>query len=375
MINKKTILQLGKFYYPISGGIEQVMFEIVNGLSKDGYKCDVLCSNTKLKYEENKFENYTVFRASSLAFIKSTSISPQLVYKLLKICKNYDFIHVHYPDPMTFLALYLVRPKAKIIVHWHSDIIRQKKLIKFFLPLQRWVLRFSDKIIVTSNNYALYSKHLQEFKEKLVTVPIGILHKNYELDNFYIEKIKNKYKNKKIILALGRLVSYKGFIYLVKSAQYLNEDFIILIGGSGLKKEELQKYITLNNLKSKVELLGYLSEKEKNAYLHSCFVFCLPSITRAEAFGVVLLEAMTFSKPLVTSSIKGSGMDFVNKNKITGLHVEPKNPKALAKAFKSLTEDDLFYKTLCKNSFNRYQKLFTRDKMITSIKKVYNSVI
>ena len=367
------ILQFGKFYYPTSGGIEHVMYEITEGLNASGYSCDVLCSNTKAKYEENLFHNYTVYKTSSYGMFKSTSITPQLIYKLYKLHKDYDVIHVHHPDPMAFLALYIVRPQSKVIIHWHSDIIRQKKVLKFFLPLQRWVLNFSDKIITTSANYAKFSVSLQGFKEKIANVPIGISSANYRANELHVEKIKSEYKNKKIILAIGRLVSYKGFIHLVQSAKFLNNDFVILIAGTGPDEVEILKYISSHKLEEKVKLLGHISEQEKYDYLEACFIFCLPSITKAEAFGVVLLEAMIFSKPIVSSDIKESGMNWVNEKDVSGLHVTPASPQELADTFIKLQKDEVLYNKLSKNALQRYKTLFTRKSMINALINVYQS--
>jgi rhamnosyl/mannosyltransferase len=369
------ILQFGKYYYPTFGGMEHVIYEITEGLNSIDIKCDVLCSNTKPIYEEDKFSNYTVYRTASYAVVKSTSITPQLIYKLWKMYKNYDVIHVHHPDPMAFLALFLIRPKSKVVIHWHSDIIRQRKILKYFLPLQKWVLNYADKIISTSESYTKYSVYLQEFEEKVVNIPIGISDKNYIYNENNVKKIHEKYKNKKIIFALGRLVSYKGFIYLAESAKYLNDDFIILIAGIGVEKENILEYIDLHNLQDKVKLLGYLDEQEKYDHFQACFFFCLPSITKAEAFGVVLLEAMIFSKPIISSNIVESGLSWVNEDKTSGLQVKMKSAKELAKAFIALEEDNKLYLNLCKNSYKRYEDLFTRERMIKSLKKVYESIL
>lgn len=368
------ILQFGKFYYPVFGGMEHVMYEITEGLNTDDDRCDVLCSNTKAKYEESKFNNYRVYKTKSYGIINSTSITPQLIFKLWQMYNNYDIIHVHHPDPMAFLALFIIRPKCKIVIYWHSDIIRQTKIVKYFLPLQKWVLNYADKIIATSENYINHSIYLQEFKNKVITIPIGISDEKYIANDLHVEQIRKKYKNKKIILGLGRLVSYKGFIYLAKSAKYLNNDFVILIGGMGVEKEKILNYINKHNLKDKVELLGYLSEQEKYDYLESCFVFCLPSITKAEAFGVVLLEAMIFSKPIVSSNLEDSGMSWVNKDNVSGLHANSRSPKALADAFVKLQKDEVLYKKLSKESHGIYKSFFTRDKMIKSLKELYSSI-
>ena len=365
------VLHLTKYYHPYIGGIEQVTKDIVQSLniSTDIY-CDVLCFNTSSTYIEESIETYKVYRTASLATLSSTAISPQYIQKFAKFAKNYDIIHIHHPNPIAFLALFLVRPSAKIIIHWHADIIRQKKLLKLFQPLQRWALQRADAIITTSQNYADHSQPLQDFKDKIQVIPIGI-----RPPTKVTFKRTNAYKNKKIIFSLGRLVSYKGFDVLINSAEFLDEEFIILIGGDGPLYDHLHELIEQKNLQNKVKLLGRLTEEEKSIYFQKCFLFCLPSITKAEAFGVVLLEAMTYAKPIVSTNIIQSGMSWVNKDDETGILVQPNSPQQLASAFKKLASDEELYKTLSKNALKRYKKHFTREKMITSLEALYKTVL
>lgn len=360
------ILQFGKFYPPSMGGIQQVMYEISEGVTKEGYVCDVLCSNTSAAYEESKFDKYTVFRTASYGILLSVSITPDLIYKLWSISKNYDIIHVQAPDPMAFLALFIVRPKAKVIIHWQSDIVRQHKTRRFFLPLQNWVLKFADKVLVTSNNYAKYSPCLQNYMNKVEVIPLGCTNNSFMSNSDNAQKIKQQYKNKKIVLAVGRLVSYKGFMYLVEAAKDLSDDFVILIAGEGYEKERLSNIISTNNLQDKVKLLGYISEQEKYDHLEACDLFCLPSITKAEAFGVAIIEAMTFSKPIVSTNMFDSGISWVNKDGETGIQVDIESPKQIADAIVKITSDKELYDTMSSNSLKRYKKHFSGEKMVES---------
>lgn len=369
------ILQFGKFYPPSMGGIQQVMYEISEGVSKEGYICDVLCSNTEAKYVEDQYDKYTVFRTISYGIFLSTSITPQLIYKLWKLAPKYDLIHVQAPDPMAFLALFLVRPKAKVVIHWQSDIVRQKRTRKLFLPLQNWVLKFADKIIVTSKNYAKYSPCLKNFMAKVEVIPLGVSNELFISNKINVNNIQTKYGSKKIILAIGRLVSYKGFMYLVEAAKYLNDDFIVLIAGKGYEEERLTNIITANKLQGKVELLGYISEEEKYDYLEACSIFCLPSITKAEAFGVAIIEAMSFSKPIVSTNMHDSGISWVNKDGETGMQVDIESPEQLANAFKKLSENQELYDTMAKNSLIRFNKLFTGKKMVDKTIELYKSLL
>ena len=367
------ILQLGKFYPPDTGGIETVIYDIAEVLNKNNtISCDVLCSNKNYTYKEELINGYKVMRTKTFGIYFSTSFTLQMIFKLKEIIQNYDVIHVHLPDPMANIALLCVNPsKQKIILHWHSDIIKQKYLLRLYEPLQKWMLRKASKIIATTPKYIKESKYLQKFKDKCVSIPIGIDENKLKSCETQVIKIREQYKNKKIIFSLGRLVYYKGFEYLIKSANYLSDEYIILIGGTGPLKEKLTTLISENNLEHKVKLLGRIEDENLGNYYKSCDIFCLPSIAKSEAFGIVQIEAMSFAKPIVATKIKGSGVDWVNKDGVSGINVQPKNSQALANAFTTIINNKEKYNAYCNNSLERFNTLFIREEMCNKIIKIY----
>jgi len=369
------ILQFGKFYYPTFGGMERTMFEITEGFNARGIKCDVLCSNTKAQSEISQFDGYTAYRAATYGLINSAPISPKLISRLWKIHKNYDIIHIHHPDPMAFLALYLVRPSSKIVIQWQSDIVRQAKMLKFFLPLQDWVLKRADRIIVASEAYAKHSPHLRQYLEKTEIIPLGISDASFYVDEAKVEQIKEKYSDKKIVLTFGRLVTYKGFEYLVEAARHLSDDYVVLIGGGGVEEKKLSELIRKYKLENKVHLLGHVDESEKYNYYQAASLFCLPSVTKAEAYGIVLLEAMAFGLPIVSSRIEESGMTWVNQDKVTGILVPPRSPEALAGAIMQIGKDPEIYRKFSENCLERYRSVFTRETMIDSLNNLYQKIL
>ena len=127
------ILQLGKFYPPSIGGIQLVMYDITETINKNkDIECDVLCSNDVNLYTEEVINNYRVFRTKTFGTYFATSATPQMIFKLRNIISEYDIIHLHLPDPMANLALFFANTKnKKVILHWHSDIIKQKYIKKF----------------------------------------------------------------------------------------------------------------------------------------------------------------------------------------------------------------------------------------------------
>lgn len=380
------ILQLGKFFPPDIGGIESVMFDIVRGLNERKIACDVLCANSKAQYSKDFFginsqKNHSksnanfnanpsinptkIMRCASFGKVASTAIAPQMIAKLRQIIASYDIIHIHLPDPMANVALFLANHKdKKIIIHWHSDIVRQKFLLKLYAPLQRWLLKRANAIIATTQQYALFSPTLKHFTHKINVIPIGI-------DSLQKQNLcKSHTRDKKSIFALGRLVKYKGFEYLVESMCYL-PDFKLYIAGDGVECENLKAQIKRLDLENRVFLLGKIDEDEKIAHFHNDSIFALPSITRNEAFGVVQLEAMSCKMPIVASDIVGSGVSFVNLHNKSGLNVPPRDSKVIADAILCIMSD---YERFSEGAYNRYLTHFTRDKMIDKIIDLYDRI-
>lgn len=366
-----TILQFGKFFPPDIGGMENFIYDLTEVISQK-INCDVLCSNSKNKTIIEKKKNYIIIRTASFGKAFSTSISPVMIYWLKKIGNKYDIIHLHLPDPMATFAYFLVRPKAKLILHWHSDIIKQKKLLKFYEPLQNWLLNRADKIIVTSPNYIKGSKYLLKYKNKCIVIPLGLNFEKLKVNENKIREIKEIYKDKSIIFSLGRLIYYKGFEYLIKAM--VDVDAYLLIGGSGILKKKLENLIKSLGLEKKVFLLGMIDEKNLGSYYQVCDIFCLPSIYKTEAFGLVQLEAMYFSKPLVSTEIKGSGVSWVNQNNITGLVVQSKNSIALAEAINKIIKNLELKNKFSRNAGERIKE-FNIKYISQQIIKLYKELL
>lgn len=368
------VLQLGKFYPPDIGGIETVIEDVTLALNEHNIQCDVLCSNSKLKYKEDKILcGATIMRCASFGKLASTSISPQMIFKLRKIIDNYDIIHMHLPDPMANLALVLSNYKNKIIIlHWHSDIIKQKKLLKLYLPLQQKLLKIATAIVATSQKYIEESSFLGPFKDKCTWIPIGIDKQYLLAGNSDKVSIVAFPSDKKVIFSLGRFATNKGFEYLIKSAKYLSDDYVVFIGGNGdcKLKKYFKELIKTNNLENKVFLIGRINRNNLQYYYTNCYIFVLPSIQ--ESYGIVLIEAMSFKKPVICTRLYPSGNDWINQHNKTGLVIEAKNPKAIADA---INEIEKKYDYFAKNAYNRYLEEFGRDKMIDSIINLYKKLL
>ena len=366
------ILHLGKFY-PFNGGMEKAILDIVEDFSSRGTTCDLLCIATG-KPGETKLNNHGhIYMMPSILHFNSVSISPAMIGTLRKICNRYDIIHIHCPNPMANLALFLSGYKGKVVLHWHSDILRQKITLKLYKPLQTWLINRADVIIGTSPVYLDKSPFLQGAKSKAKAVPLGVERVNPSPEG--AKAIKARYAGRKIVFALGRLVEYKGFKYLIDAARFLNDNFVILIGGTGPLYSQLDQQIKAGNLQDKVKLLGYVPDSEVNDYYGACDLFCLSSIWKTEAFGMVQIEAMSCGKPVVATNIEGSGVPWVNKDGYSGLNVEPENPEALARAIMKITESEETYKTFSAHALQRYNEMFSKKKMLEEYEKIYTSLV
>lgn len=367
------ILQLGKFY-PLKGGVEIVMYELAKGLSERDIDCDILYASGDGETGKiclNKHCN--IYRSKTLLEAKATMISPSMIKILRKIARNYDVIHIHHPDPMAALALRFSGFRGKVVLHWHSDIVRQNKLLTYYRPLQSWLIRRADVIVGTSPVYLRESPELQDVQKKTLCIPIGIGEPSK--DSIKTAMVQAQYAGKKIVFSLGRLVTYKGFEYLVDAAALLPDDFVVLIGGTGNQHDFLSKKIESEGLQDKVKLLGYVPDDMLHAYFGACTLFCLSSIDKREAFAIVQIEAMAHGKPIVSVDIPGSGVPWVNQHGVSGLNVAPRDSRAIAAAIQQLCSDGDTYRQYCLQSRRHFEELFRKDTMISNCLHMYEGML
>lgn len=366
------ILQLGKFY-PVGGGVEKVMYDLTVGLSQQGIRCDMMCTVAGKRKIISLNENGRIYGCKSFVKLAATTLSASMIFELKKICAQYDIIHIHHPDPMAALALYYSGYKGKVILHWHSDILKQKKLLLFYLPLQNWLIKRADLILGTTPVYVKESPYLKDVQQKVNFLPIGV--EQLLPPAKEVGMIRSQHPGKKIIFSLGRLIEYKGYKFLIEAASYLDDNFIILIGGDGPLKNDLQQYISQQGLTSKVILLGYIPDELKAAYFGACDVFCISSVQKTEAFGIVQIEAMSCGKPVVATNIPGSGVSWVNKHKESGINCAPQKSKELAEAILAICHDEKTYTGFSDRAKARYTQLFTIRDSIKNVTKLYEQLL
>lgn len=336
-----------------------------------GVECDMMCAGSDGRGTEvirlNPHGRILCHR--TLIEAAKTTIAPSMVTRLRRIAKDYDIIHIHHPDPMAAMALRLSGYKGKVVLHWHSDILSQKALLRFYLPIQNWLIKRADTIVGTTPVYLAESPYLQGVQEKCRCIPIGI--EPVISDSAREQEIINEYSGRRIIFSLGRLVEYKGYRYLIEAAKYLDDSFMILIGGGGPLRESLQREIDELGVGSRVKLLGKVPQEDLASYYGACELFCMSSVMKTEAFGIVQIEAMSAGRPVVATKIPESGVSWVNEDGVSGINVAPRDSKAIAKAILTITDNEATWKKFSAGAAKRFAENFTKEKMISKCLNIY----
>lgn len=358
------VLQVSKFYPPVMGGIESVAWELTEGLRRQGVDVEVLCAHHRLLgVAEGGPGLPQIRRAGSLGQMLSTSIVPTMPVHLARMAAHADIVHLHMPDPMAAAAFWAARPRAPLVVHWHSDVIRQRLALKVYEPLQEWLLARAAAVVATSPPYADASAPLRRWRDKVAVVPIGISDNRGLQHGEKAAAIRQRYRGRRLVFALGRMTYYKGFDVLVEAAAALPEDCAVMIGGDGEMLEHFRTMVARRGLTGKVHLLGHVLDDDLASHFEACDVFCMASTVRAEAYGVAILEAMVMGKPVVATDIPGSGVPWVNLHGQTGLNVAAGDAGALAQALNRLLGDEALRLRMGAAARQRYEQEFGAELM------------
>ncbi len=333
------VLHLGKYYPPYRGGIERFLGDLLPALQRVGIKPAALVHAHA--GAEKGGDPFPIWRAPTYGRLLYAPISPLFPAWLEAIIRDFrpDLLHFHLPNLSAFWAL--IVPAARRlpwIIHWHADVVpsrfdfRLRLAYQAYRPLEQALLGRAEKIIVTSPPYRDSSRALKPWLGKTVVVPLGLnptrLGEPDQNSRFWAEQQWGR-EDLLRLLCVGRLTYYKGHKVLLDALTQL-EGVRLLCAGGGELLSQLAAQIRQAGLGEKATLLGEVSDGYRNALLATCDVLVLPAIERTEAFGLVLLEAMAYGKPVIATQVQGSGMGWVVEEGKTGWMVPPGDAAALA---------------------------------------------
>lgn len=367
------ILQVGKYYSPARGGIETFLLNLSEGLTAKGHEITVLCSNETRRSAAEIIGGVQVIRTPRYGTLLSQPLNLALPLTLRRLAQNADLVHIHMPNPLVESLSLMLPSRIPIVATYHSDIVRQKMILPFYMPILRRFLLRTKKIIVATQSHVTHSPALQEFQDQCAIIPYGLNPRSFERNpsiDSHIQKIRAKYG--RFVLFVGRLVGYKGVSVLLDAFKNIQAPLVII--GDGPLRDSLKQQAQDLGISDRVHFLGQISDPDEFvAHYHSCELFVLPSVTRNEAFGLVQLEAMACSKPSVITKLP-SGITEVNIDGVTGVYVQPNDRAQLADAIRDLLEDPVKRLKMGEASRKRFEALFTQHKMIESYEKLYEEV-
>ena len=380
-----AIVHFGKFYFPEVGGIEAVTASVAEGAEQAGHAVAVVCFEGEHPAPPRETINRVeVVRAKQSLNIASQPLSMDYVRQALRAARGATVVHLHAPNLLAALCSLWLRPRTRLLVHWHGDIRNKGKLGNLIRPLERQYLQRADVIVVTSEVYGRTSEALLPFQDKLRVVPIGvpdpgaIVATNTDADASSNDVWEARLKGRRVILSVGRLVSFKGFDVLVDAAKSMADDVAVVIVGDGPARADLQARINAAGMDDKVFLTGSLPGRQTGGTLHRLFqradLYCLSSVDRSESFGVVLIEAMAYGTPCLVSDIPGSGVTWVSEAGVSGATFPVGDAEALARQAMRLLDNPGELQRLGSGARARYLALFTEDVATRRMLDIYDAL-
>lgn len=366
-------LHIFKTYLPDTvGGIEQVILQLCKGTQKLGVSNEVFTLSPNPEPETLDVDSIPVHRAQQNFCVASTGFSWQAFRQFQSLAARADVLHFHFPWPFMDLLQLYARPKCPSLVTYHSDIVRQKLLMLPYKPLMHHFLSSVDRITVASPNYLESSPVLQRYKAKTRVIPFGLDPQAYPTPTSERLDFWRKQFAQPFFLFVGVLRYYKGLHIALQALQ--TSSWPLVIVGGGPEEQNLKLLAHRLGVAHKAIFLGKLNEEDKTCLLALCQAFVFPSHLRSEAFGISLLEAAMYGKPMISCEI-GTGTSFVNAHNESGLVIPPNDPQALATAMQQLQADPMQLETFGQQAQQRFRRLFTAEHMCSEMLNTYQELL
>jgi glycosyltransferase involved in cell wall biosynthesis len=337
-------LHFAKFIPPPYAGVEAHVDTLLRALLPQVQ--GTLIAGESPQGERREGVPYRVLSARSFGkLVANLPLSPDVLRQARRELASgrCNILHQHAPNPWGDIAALSAKPDVPVVMTWHSDIVKQRTLLKLYRPIQRRAIERADRIVVFTPRHFESSEQLDviDVRAKIVKVPIGIDFSRLapELaDTDTQSAIARFARGRPIALTVGRHVYYKGYGFLLSAMAQLSSDTVLVMIGTGALSADLQRQAQELGMGDRVLFLGEVENAQLVAAVHACDFFCLPSIAPSEAFGIASAEAMSCGKPTIVCEL-GNGVNYLNREAVTSLTVPPRDVPALADAIDTLARD------------------------------------
>jgi rhamnosyl/mannosyltransferase len=360
-----TILHVYKDYHPILGGIENHIKTLAELQVQAGHRVQVLVTNPGREAPTETINGVEVIRAGRIATVASTPLSPGFPLHLRRL--RPDITHLHFPYPVGEISQLLTGRARPYVITYHSDVVKQQSILRFYRPLLQRALQNADRILPTSDRYIASSPFLQPLADRCTVVPLCV-----DADRFTGADPLLAPADIPTLLFVGQHRYYKGVDTLIQALPHISAR--LLIGGDGPMREHWAGLVETLGVSARVRFLGRVSDADLPRLYAAADRFVLPANARAEAFGKVLLEAMASGLACITTEV-GTGTSFVVQHEKTGLVVPPQDPDALAQAINRLLDNPQLRRQMGAAGRARVQSEFLPETMLARVQSIYEKVL
>jgi glycosyltransferase involved in cell wall biosynthesis len=353
------------FFPPTRGGVEQHVADICR--SMPGFEFAVLTSARGRRRNVDHVDGVRVVRAPEYARPCSTPVTPGWWRDLRG--DDADLLHLHLPNPFAEMAVLAGGRTTPMVASYYAEMMRSPALARRYGPIQDRFLQRAERIVVSSPVLAMTAAALRPYRDRVVVIPFGVDPDEWPTNDRDTEAIRARHPGP-IVLFLGRLVWYKGVDVLIEAMASV--DATLVVAGDGPERSRLESLARGRNLAHKVRFVGEVTNTQRASYHRAADVFVLPSVSRAETFGIAMLEAMSLATPVISTHL-GTGTSWVNRSGETGLVVPPRDPRALATAVTLLLDDHDLRLRLGAGAAGRARHRFSKAAMLEALAELYGS--
>ena len=357
------VVHVYKDYDPVFGGIENHIRVLAERQAAAGLEVGVLVCNPGGQPAREARAGVEILRARRLATALSMPISVDQPWRLWRLPT--DIVHVHSPYPLGEISALACRRDARLLITWHCDVIRQRRALRVYAPLLRRVLSSADAIVATSPRYVTTSPWLAPVSDRCRVIPLGV-------DEARFRPEPLQHPDEFTLLFVGRLRHYKGLDVLLRAMIDLRHVRLVVVGDGPMVGawRALAQELRVND---RVSFAGEVPDAELAAHYRGASALVLPSTSRAEAFGTVLLEAMASGLPCIATEI-GTGTSWLVKHDDTGIVVPPGDTGGLRDAILRLAGEPELAAAMGRAGRARVEAEFTERRMVERTIALYREL-